>query len=503
MDNLPVTSSTSQDAGKDVSTDEPALVSPKTSQEARRDVSTDEPALVSSKAGQEAGRDVSTDEPAPVTAKTSQEAGRDVSTDEPALMSPKVTEEPIKVLSMDNIALMSLRGSKESREHIRKTKSVPVGCRQQVLKDSSMGEAALMTSKSPPESRSDKLEEVVPVGLKANKEAIDFLASIEPEELQMCVFADSLVTVSHTGRELGEFAITIQLKQYCQEDCFLVYANSHGMIDDIPCGTSIMAYISMKLETLEQHHHEYVKEKKKQSFSFEWSSLEGFVSEAANLLILRVLARRGAVPENMVFLSFDTETRIATSTYKELGQWSQTIGNEMVEMYGIERTVQSEHDDEVPTTWQCAFLCDGHMATRVQVGSPITMKMLQLPVPVEPVEEAAAKPTFEKKSLNWEEDLQLYSRYLDRKEELKANHATYIRHHPELKALLSDFLQFLLLRKPHDIPTFAAEYFAPFASQSPPGPSFRSSNKSSPFRSSTLKKKKRKKLFMNNTDRHF
>uniref|UniRef100_H3AKQ6 Ciliogenesis-associated TTC17-interacting protein n=1 Tax=Latimeria chalumnae TaxID=7897 RepID=H3AKQ6_LATCH len=382
-----------------------------------------------------------------------------------------------------------------------------------------MGEAALMTSKSPPESRSDKLEEVVPVGLKANKEAIDFLASIEPEELQMCVFADSLVTVSHTGRELGEFAITIQLKQYCQEDCFLVYANSHGMIDDIPCGTSIMAYISMKLETLEQHHHEYVKrvcvcgggnnswmvacerggakilcnklkyslqEKKKQSFSFEWSSLEGFVSEAANLLILRVLARRGAVPENMVFLSFDTETRIATSTYKELGQWSQTIGNEMVEMYGIERTVQSEHDDEVPTTWQCAFLCDGHMATRVQVGSPITMKMLQLPVPVEPVEEAAAKPTFEKKSLNWEEDLQLYSRYLDRKEELKANHATYIRHHPELKALLSDFLQFLLLRKPHDIPTFAAEYFAPFASQSPPGPSFRSSNKSSPFRSSTL-----------------
>ncbi|XP_064419958.1 ciliogenesis-associated TTC17-interacting protein [Latimeria chalumnae] len=422
---------------------------------------------------------------------------------------------------MDNIALMSLRGSKESREHIRKTKSVPVGCRQQVLKDSSMGEAALMTSKSPPESRSDKLEEVVPVGLKANKEAIDFLASIGKEELQMCVFADSLVTVSHTGRELGEFAITIQLKQYCQEDCFLVYANSHGMIDDIPCGTSIMAYISMKLETLEQHHHEYVKlkehpldrkisvvkqkdrlfvkkvvieggEKKKQSFSFEWSSLEGFVSEAANLLILRVLARRGAVPENMVFLSFDTETRIATSTYKELGQWSQTIGNEMVEMYGIERTVQSEHDDEVPTTWQCAFLCDGHMATRVQVGSPITMKMLQLPVPVEPVEEAAAKPTFEKKSLNWEEDLQLYSRYLDRKEELKANHATYIRHHPELKALLSDFLQFLLLRKPHDIPTFAAEYFAPFASQSPPGPSFRSSNKSSPFRSSTLKKKKEK-----------
>lgn len=44
-----------------------------------------------------------------------------------------------------------------------------------------------------------------------------------------------------------------------QIDCFLVHANSHGTIDGVPCGTSITAYVSKSLDTLEQQHHEYVK----------------------------------------------------------------------------------------------------------------------------------------------------------------------------------------------------------------------------------------------------
>lgn len=54
-------------------------------------------------------------------------------------------------------------------------------------------------------------------------------------------------------------------------------------------------------------------------------------------------------------------------------------------------------------------------------------------------------------------------------EELKADYTSHIRQHPELKALMADFLQFLLLRKPSDVFSFARDFFAPFASQSPPG----------------------------------
>ncbi|XP_023695765.1 ciliogenesis-associated TTC17-interacting protein isoform X1 [Paramormyrops kingsleyae] len=333
--------------------------------------------------------------------------------------------------------------------------------------------------------------------LASSKEAKDFLSSIESRELDRCLFADSLITVSDTGRELGEFTITMQNAVYNNEQCYLLHANSHGSIDDIPCGTSIMAYISKTLETLEQNHHEYVQlqdhsldrkshmvrhgdqlvvnkiitegeEVKSQSFTFPVSSLEGFVSEASNLLILRILAQRKIFPENMVFLSLDTETQICFSTYKVLGERKQLLGTEFMDVFGIQRTVESVTD--ISATWHCYFLSDGHLASRVQVGSPVTMKLLHKPadkVTVEKVE----KPVFEKKPLVWEEDMQMFSRFLDRKEELRSSHASYVQEHPELKALLADFLQFLLLRKPDDVLSFAVEYFAPFGSQRAPGTS--------------------------------
>ncbi|XP_036401868.1 ciliogenesis-associated TTC17-interacting protein [Megalops cyprinoides] len=338
--------------------------------------------------------------------------------------------------------------------------------------------------------------------LDASREALQFLASIGVKELEQCLFADSLVTVSDTGRELGEFSITVQKVTYDNEPCYHVHANSHGTIDNIPCGTSITAYISRTLETLEQNHHEYVtlqdhrldrkshmvqqgdkllvnkviterEEVKRQTFTFPLSSLEGFVSEASNLLILRILAQRKRIPENMVFLALDVETRISVSSYKELGMKQQMLGQESVEVFGIERTVASAED--VPATWRCCFLSDGHLASRVQVGSPVTMRLIQLPSVIRG-DDKDDKPVFEKKPLVWEEDMQLCSKFLDRKEELEADHASYIRHHPELKALMADFLQFLLLRKPDDVFSFAADYFAAFSSRRNPGSSIQSSS---------------------------
>ena len=70
-----------------------------------------------------------------------------------------------------------------------------------------------------------------------------------------------------------------------------------------------------------------------------------------------------------------------------------------------------------------------------------------------------------------------------RQEELRVSHHSYLRQHPEAQALISDFLLFLLLRRPADVVTFAAEYFGPFAKRNPPTPALRSSNRPSPFRS--------------------
>lgn len=63
--------------------------------------------------------------------------------------------------------------------------------------------------------------------------------------------------------------------------------------------------------------------------------------------------------------------------------------------------------------------------------------------------------------------------FFSKKEELKADHTSYLRQHPEIRALISDFLQFLLLRKPDDVFQFAKEYFLPFAPDHSPEPSLK------------------------------
>ncbi|KAG8547952.1 hypothetical protein GDO81_027060, partial [Engystomops pustulosus] len=211
--------------------------------------------------------------------------------------------------------------------------------------------------------------------------------------------------------------------------------------------------------------------------SYDLTSLPGFVSEASNLLIMRLLARK-TTPQNLDFLTFDADLNLCICSYRDLGCQPQLIGKDTVEVHGIERAI---HSDDLPITWQCYFLPDGHLTSRVQVGSPVTMKITQMPILSEP-EEEDPKPVFEKKPLNWEEDAQLYSQFLERKEELLSDHETYLRRHPELKALLGDFMQFLLLRKPEDVVTFAAEFFGSFSSAQERSETFRSSVISSPFR---------------------
>lgn len=336
----------------------------------------------------------------------------------------------------------------------------------------------------------------------ASTEALEFLKSISPNELKDVLFTDTLVTISDTGKELGEFTITVEPTRHNGQECLLVHANSHGTIDNVPMGTSVTAYVTTNLKTLEQQHHEYVKlednhlDKKtfvtiqdgqyvmnrivsqgetvtraEQTFSLE--TMRGFISEGSNLLLQRVMINRGETYSNLSFISFDSEVTLCPAAYKNLEERHQQVGETDVTVQGIERTIHSSKG--LPTSWQSYFLSDGHLTSRVQVGSPVMMRLLSLPPPMHK-DEQTVTITIPKKPINWEEDMQLYSKFLDRKEELKGDHATYMKSHPELKALLADFLQFLLLRKPEDVVAFAADYFASFSASTKPGSAYATSN---------------------------
>ncbi|KAK0070447.1 ciliogenesis-associated TTC17-interacting protein [Biomphalaria pfeifferi] len=342
---------------------------------------------------------------------------------------------------------------------------------------------------------------------KPNSDALHYLEELVPEEdFKYVMFDDNLVTVSDTGKELGEFTVTVEPTRYKGLECFLIHANSHGSIDGVPCGTSIVCYVSKCLETLEQQHHEYVKLENcpldRKTFLMRQSEnytvnriitqgedvqrttktipvelMRGFISEGSNLLLHRLLIEKG-METDLQFISFDSETNLCPAIYKRLDERTQTVETVELRVFGIERTISSSVD--LPTSWQSYFMKDGHLTNRVQVGSPVTMKLAKVPLKIERDEETP-KPVFEKKDLKWEEDLQLHSRFLDRKEELKGDHATYMCHHPELRALLADFLQFLLLRKPDDVIAFAANYFAAFSTLIPDPSPYMASNAPTPF----------------------
>lgn len=342
---------------------------------------------------------------------------------------------------------------------------------------------------------------------KTSNEALKYLEEVVPEEdFKYVMFDDNLVTVSDAGKELGEFTVTVEPTRYKGLECFLIHANSHGSIDGVPCGTSIVCHVSKCLDTLEQQHHEYVKldncpldrktflvrnsdgyqinrvitqgeDVQRTSKTIPLEQMKGFISEGSNLLLHRLLIEKGMETE-LQFISFDSDTNLCPAIYKSLDERTQTVEDVELRVYGIERTINSTVD--LPVTWQSYFMNDGHLTNRVQVGSPVTMKLAKVPQRIERDEETP-KPVFEKKEINWEEDMQLHSKFLDRKEELKGDHATYMRHHPELRALLADFLQFLLLRKPDDVIAFAADYFSAFSTSMPNLSPYLASNAPTPF----------------------
>ncbi|XP_012497914.1 PREDICTED: ciliogenesis-associated TTC17-interacting protein [Propithecus coquereli] len=349
---------------------------------------------------------------------------------------------------------------------------------------------------------------------EANAEAIDFLSSLRRKELQMLFFSETLDMISDTGEPQGELTIEVERGKYKDEfgimsSCPFVHAFSRGFLDKMLCGNSLLGYLSWHLEAREQHSHEFIKflilpmerkislmkqddqlamtrsikegeEVKTGVTLFPWHSIKGFVSEAANLVLLRVMAWRRMVPSNACFLALDTEGNLCHSTYQALGFQTIQVGRQQAEVFIVEQTVHSEKG--IPMSCQYYLLRDGHLAKRIQVGSPGCCIITKMPVMREE-DEIEPRPVFEKKPLVWEEDMELYSKFLDRKEELRLGHTSYLRQHPEAQALISDFLLFLLVYQPEDVVTFAAEYFGPFAARRPPTPALRSSHRPSPFRS--------------------
>lgn len=104
------------------------------------------------------------------------------------------------------------------------------------------------------------------------------------------------------------------------------------------------------------------------------------------------------------------------------------------------------------------------MINRVQVGYPAIMKSVIKPKPIE-IDEFMPKMVIEKKELAIDSDMQLKSKYLDRKDDYKNEYDQYLHDHPELRAMIADYMQSILCFKPDNVLEFTTKYFAPYSSK--------------------------------------
>ncbi|KAH8877109.1 Ciliogenesis-associated TTC17-interacting protein isoform 5 [Schistosoma japonicum] len=311
------------------------------------------------------------------------------------------------------------------------------------------------------------------------------------------MFDDVLICYSNNNKPVGSYECRVRDDEPDVQGLF-VRTSIRSLLGEIHNTTKLEAYLTLSLETISQIKVETilmngdVMEKKcsihlienmyeinssesvngiiKSSVKKQLPKLGSFglITESSDLIFQRLLAKfPPMVPIEVIGL--DLDCNLTTVSYINLGERNVFVGDNEIPVLGIQRTVHSQRS--LPLSWQTYFMEDGHMVLRIQVGSPITIKVNTIPERFRK-ERYLPRPVIPNVVLNWEDDLELYSRFLDRKDEIKAQYLLYLRDHPEIYDMISDFIKSLLLRKPDEVVKYASEYFKSFSARALPGKIF-------------------------------
>ncbi|CAE1320631.1 unnamed protein product [Acanthosepion pharaonis] len=206
------------------------------------------------------------------------------------------------------------------------------------------------------------------------------------------------------------------------------------------------------------------------------SDVPTLILEGANILLVRALIYRKHIPASFVVASIDSDGNLCNSDYSDLGASVKEICNEFVPVIGLQRSIYSK-DNSI--SWRYFLTAEGFLLVRQQVGSPVIMKVAQIPLKYSDKgdkKDDISETMFKKRPLEWEKDMELKSKFTDKKGTYMNNFSVYLGHKPEedidsafqlylqkrpdLEKLIFEFMQHLLLNKPDDVFVCAAHFFS-------------------------------------------
>ncbi|XP_076292942.1 ciliogenesis-associated TTC17-interacting protein-like isoform X2 [Lasioglossum baleicum] len=267
---------------------------------------------------------------------------------------------------------------------------------------------------------------------------------------------------------------------------FLVQVQSSMSIDGHFGGTKIIGSATSKLHCLEEKRTEfeytddglrersiyigieddsyYVKltrtcpcDQLEETISLDFNQDDGLISETVNILLMRYLALIN-YEGTLSFQTIGIDGELTRSSYECTPAERIEIDGHFLNAYTTERKIYKQ-DGSVHII-KTDLSSQGRILRHNRLDVPYILKMNPLADP----NIASSKIRLETPLQDrWSEDIEMFSKYLDTKFSKMAEHTEYLLNHPEVKHLITDYTETLLVVKPEDVIDFTIQHFKAFA----------------------------------------
>ncbi|XP_033298040.1 ciliogenesis-associated TTC17-interacting protein-like [Bombus bifarius] len=266
---------------------------------------------------------------------------------------------------------------------------------------------------------------------------------------------------------------------------FLVHVQSSMSIDGHFGGSKIISSATSKFHCLEEKRTEFVYEdglhektifigieencysvkltrtclcdKSTETKDLSFCTNSNLISEGVNILLMRYLALIN-YEGTLTFESISIDGDLAESNYICIPAERMELDGHYLDVYTIERKICKE--DGTVHTIRTYLTPKARILRHNWLDVPYVLKINPLTDP-----DVRSKTIRMETPLRecWIEDIEMFSKYLDMKFSKIAEQTEYLADHPEVKQLIADYVQTLLVVKPENVIDFTIQHFKAFA----------------------------------------
>ncbi|XP_050315517.1 ciliogenesis-associated TTC17-interacting protein-like [Anthonomus grandis grandis] len=320
---------------------------------------------------------------------------------------------------------------------------------------------------------------------ESNKNLLERIKKIKQECLQQSMLSPSEREKGETEEEkLKNYEMYLMEQSKLLPKKFVVHLASEFNVEGKNAGSRIVSWVDTYLHTLEERRTEHILQdektfdeqilyyalqdnkyfvKHRESFEvtrenrkyYPLIKANNLIGEGANFILMRYLAikkYKGTFELSTMYINGD----LCRNIYECRGPKPGWINGIPVEVCKIYRTIIE----------QCGIV---HQSVTVLTvyGLIISQEWEGCPyiIHINPLQITQGRPVpYDYLALKkmWESNMELLSKFMDCKSEAEKKMKTYLKDHEEIKDMLADFLQSVLLLKPDNIIPFTIDYFSNF-----------------------------------------